>query len=365
MGVLMGTGIFTLLHSQTTYSANENRTLTVVPTEISVGSVLKGDFQDRLTEALSDQFPAREKLLALSAGIRKTLGRRDLSGAYLGQDHYFFEKVTDSDIDWSNYRKNLDRIEQVAEKYPECKVSMMLIPSSGVILKDKLPANAAIYDAAAMYEEAEDRLGQVTLVNPTDSLRQAAEEDHQVYYRTDHHWTTYGARCAYLTWKEEADDAIYQTVTVTNSFYGTLYSKTLDASAIPDTIKAATINGTAPDQEAASGITVTINGETSTMYHYDKLEEKDKYQFFFGGNFGEVRIDGGSGEGTILVLKDSFANCFVPYLLNDYATVIMVDLRYYPGSLNSLIDTEQPSDMLVLYEMNNFANDTNQAKLSL
>ena len=101
------------------------------------------------------------------------------------------------------------------------------------------------------------------------------------------------------------------------------------------------------------------------MYQYDKLSEKDQYQFFFGGNFGEVRISGGSGEGTVVVLKDSFANCFVPFLLSDYENVIMIDCRYYPGSFRKLLEEETPQDVLILYELNNFANDINQTKLSI
>ena len=375
LAALFGIGIFTLVKPQKSFSDQENRMLTTAPKTLSPADVFAGKFQENLSEALSDQFPGREKVLSATTVIRKGMGAKDQNGAYLGKDSYFFEKITDSDINRENYRKNLDRIEGIAKDFPETKFTMLSVPSSGVVLKEKLPFGAEIYDAEGLYREAEERLQHVKVLNPTEALRTAAEEN-QIYYRTDHHWTTKGAEVGYRVRKEDhldskpasntsvgeqkdssnsANEVASQLAKVSDNFYGTLYSKTLDPAAIPDTIEAL----------PKDGLTVLINNEPASMYQYEKLSEKDQYQFFFGGNFGEVRISGGSGEGTIVVLKDSFANCFVPFLLSDYETVIMIDCRYYPGSFRKLLEEEAPKDVLILYELNNFANDTNQTKLSI
>lgn len=399
LAALFGIGIFTLVKPQKSFSDQENRMLTTASFQVSPADVFAGKFQENLSEALSDQFPGREKVLSATTVIRKGMGAKDQNGAYLGKDSYFFEKITDSDINRENYRKNLDRIEGIAKDFPETKFTMLSIPSSGVILKEKLPFGAEIYDAEGLYREAEERLQHVKVLNPTEALTEAAKEN-QIYYRTDHHWTTKGAEVGYRVWKENhldskpssntsegeqkdssnsVNEVASQFSKVSDNFYGTLYSKTLDPAAIPDSIEAISIkkrnNADQTEDKFSSttrkknlgedALTVLINNEPASMYQYDKLSEKDQYQFFFGGNFGEVRISGGSGEGTVVVLKDSFANCFVPFLLSDYETVIMIDCRYYPGSFRKLLEEEAPEDVLILYELNNFANDTNQTKLSI
>ena len=389
---LFGLGVFTLVKTPRTFSEQENRVLTTLPKEISVSDIDSGKFQKDLSDTLSDQFPGRDQVLSATTVIRKTMGARDLNGAYLGRDGYYFEKVTDSDIDRRGYRNNLDRIERIAEEFPEISFSMLPVPSSGVILKDKLPAGAEIYDADVLYQEAKERMPKVRVADPREALTAAADSE-QIYYRTDHHWTTAGAEIGYRVWKEQnhlseeeegsfaqtdnkesaeqgqekTDSKVraYERIRVSETFLGSLYSKTLDPSRIPDPIEAACPEGTDPKEWSLETLKVTTAGEPSAMYQYDKLTEKDQYQFFFGGNFGEIRIETGNGKGTIVVLKDSFANCFVPYLLSDYGTVIMIDPRYYPGAFRKLLNEEQPEEVLILYELNNFANDTNQAKLSL
>ena len=49
---------------------------------------------------------------------------------------------------------------------------------------------------------------------------------------------------------------------------------------------------------------------------------------FLHGNNGLSRIKG-DGTGRILVIKDSYANCFAPYLTANYADIDVVDFRNY------------------------------------
>ena len=204
-----------------------------------------------------------------------------------------------------------------------------------------------------LYDMAELAL-EGTMINPSESLRAAHERGEYIYYRTDHHWTTYGAYIGYISLT--GGGGAYEKYTpssVCDDFLGTLHSRVLLSDTVCDEVFIATEN-----------TKTTINGENSTLYHMDALTRKDKYQVFLGGNYGLVELEG-QGNGTLLILKDSFANCFVPYLLSDYERIIMVDMRFYPASVATLIDTENITDVLVLYELNNFANDKNLAKLTM
>ncbi|MDE6566185.1 MAG: hypothetical protein K2K70_00455, partial [Lachnospiraceae bacterium] len=68
--------------------------------------------------------------------------------------------------------------------------------------------------------------------------------------------------------------------------------------------------------------------------------------------------------GTLVIFKDSFANSMVPFLLQDYEEIIMIDLRYYRDSIATYLEELDDPEILILYEMSNFAQDANLVKLS-
>lgn len=353
-GGLLLIGAIIVLSPQNTFSEQENRTLTTVPT-LSLAGLLDGSYQSELSAALTDQFPMRNALMREGTTIKRLSGRCDIGDTYIGKDHYYFEKVLDSDIDEERYEKNLRQIETLAESFPKVDFTAMLVPSSGIVLSDKLPENAEMYDAESMYRTAKQELKSCEVVDPTEILEQVANKN-QVYYRTDHHWTADGAYAGYLALMgREGSYGRNQTETVTDSFYGTLYSRTLDKDAVADEIALPQVNRCTE---------VMINGDEAEIYDRSKLKEKDKYRVFFGGNYGQVEVTG-RGSGTLLIIKDSFANCFVPYLTADYERIIMIDPRYYPASVRRLMQSGDIDEVLVLYELNNFADDTDLAKLSL
>ncbi|MCR5743899.1 MAG: hypothetical protein K6F92_09320 [Lachnospiraceae bacterium] len=351
MMVLFFIGLAILLKPASDYSENENRTLKTL-NKYNVSDIMEGVFQEDLANFLCDQFPKRDAAMAVSACIKTMLGKRDMQDTYIGENHYYFEKVTDDDINVENYKRNLGRLNALCENRDALSMTVMLVPSSGVILSDCLPAFASIYDADALYDMAELML-EGTMINPSEALRAAHARGEYIYYRTDHHWTTYGAYIGYTCLMEDGAYTDYNPTSVCDDFLGTLHSRVLLSDAKCDEVFIAT-------EDAA----VSIDGQSSTLYHMDALGVKDKYQVFLGGNYGLVELEG-QGNGTLLILKDSFANCFVPYLLSDYERIIMVDMRFYPASVANLIDTENITDVLVLYELNNFANDKNLAKLTM
>lgn len=350
---LFSLGLMILIRPEKIYSENENRNLHTFPS-FSVSSLLDGTLQKELSNALTDQFPNRESWMAFGTRVKLLSGRKDIGDVYIGKDHYYFEKVTNHTIQTGNFKSNLSAVQNLAKTYPSLSVSMMLVPSSGVILSDKLPEYAAMYDSNKMYEIAAKSLSGICLINPSDFLRKQYQTGKQIYYKTDHHWTSYGAYIGYQAFmKERGAYGEYRARKVTDSFLGTLYSKTLDSHADADMIEL---------PEISSGAEIKINGTPSRIYDKSKLQGKDKYQVFQGGNFGMVEING-TGKGTLLLLKDSFANSFVPYLTTDFEKIVMIDLRYYDGTVKNFLNTENIDQMLVLYELNNFALDNNLVKL--
>jgi hypothetical protein len=328
---------------------------------LSVSGILSGEVQEDITDAFGDQFPARDSFTAIATDVQKTLGFQDIGGVYLGKNHYYFEKVLNQDISQTNYFQNLRFINSAASACPKAKVTAMLIPSPGTILADYLPKHATLYDADKMYQEAKDMLRGADLLDIRQEMLAEAEND--IYFRTDHHWSGYGAYlgyCAYSTkmgrkYKDYDDFAI---TSMSSEFYGTLYSKVLDRAATPDEICA--------PADLPEVSCVCDGNEQEGIYDESKLATKDKYAYYFGGNFGEVTITAKSSKKKtkLLVIKDSFANSMMPYLLQDYKEIRMLDLRYFKDSVQDYLKEYEPDEILVLYEMSNFAQDEHLNRLT-
>ena len=108
---------------------------------------------------------------------------------------------------------------------------------------------------------------------------------------------------------------------------------------------------------------VVCDGKDGALYDLSALEQKDKYELFLGGNYGQCVITTGTENGKhLLLVKDSFANSFVPFLTGDYETITMIDLRYYRGSMAEL--AAEADNILVLTEVTNLAGSGDYFKLS-
>ena len=348
------------------FSENENRYLAQFP-EISLDSIINCDFQEGLEKYINDQILGRDEWITIKTAIQKFVGDTEIGGAYVGKDGYDFEKITQDDVDQKLVDRNIAQIQKFFETasgtIDKSRMSFLLVPTSGLILADKLPANAPLFDQTAVIESVEAAMQDYNFVDVRDVL--TAHKEDGVYYRTDHHWTSLGALLAYGEYCQSIggsfDVSDYKETIVTEKFRGSLYSKILDYDSAFDTIKLF---------EKGSGnksFVVTLDGEKAEgFYHYNQLEEKDKYLFFFGGNYAEVVISG-SVENTgrnLLLIKDSFANCFAPLVAEDYDNVYMIDMRFFRGDMQEYMEANNITDVLVLYNVSNFISDKNIYKLN-
>lgn len=366
-GILFLLGCIIVLTPNRTFSDNENRVLASLPA-FHLQDFWSGDYQEDLEQAVDDQMVCRDQFMALATDMMQKLGYRDIGGVYLGSEQTYLTKTTLDDIDMFRYMENLRYVEYLSREYPD-KVSLMLVPSAGTILKDHLPKYAPFYHADSMYRAAEivcdttDVLDLRKAMQLQNEILRSENSDSGIYFRTDHHWTLPGAYQGYAVYstakkREPLEYQKFQPEKITDAFYGTLYSKVLDRRVTPDVMYAAS--------DIGESTSVVCDGkEMKTVYDAEKLKTKDKYAYFFGGNSGEVRIQTKAEKGgTLVVFKDSFANSMVPFLLQDYEEIIMIDLRYYRESVAAYLEELEDPEILVLYEMSNFAEDANLVKLS-
>ena len=349
-----------------TFSENENRRLSAFPAP-TLDNIKGGKFTTGIESYLSDQFWQRDRWTALRSETKLLLQNKDIGGVYLCKDGYYIEAFTQNDLDENRMNANLGYLQKFFAKCeghmaPD-RISFLLVPTPGYVLADKLPAHAALFDQDAVFDAVKAASGDIRFIDLRADFKEA-EANTELYYHTDHHWTTEGALLAYQKWQEAREEPVPALSDFTperyHGFRGTLYSKVLDANAAYDTVSLYRWNG---DDRLA----VNYNSQDhASCYDFSKLSQKNQYEVFFGGNYPVVTISGGTQNGRhLLVVKDSYANSFIPFAAHDYETVTMIDLRYFLGSIEGLLTERQITDTLVLYSANNFLTDQNMSRLAL
>lgn len=342
------------------FSENENRPLEQMP-KISADTVLSGQFTSKFDTYVNDQFMFRDGWVGLKTLAQLALLKRDNQRVYFGKDGYLFE--VESKTDDERLKKNAQAVSSFMKelhiRYPSVSSSVIIAPTAEAVLPEKLPPLAPVNDQKQMFQSVMEIVGDSSrLINPYEALRSASAQQ-QVYFRTDHHWTAHGAYAAYGVWAEAMGfkplpATAFSVKTISTSFYGTTYSKANLYTVRPDTVEIYEPVDTNP-------CTVVFDGGKSkldSLYDLSFLEKKDKYSLFAGGNHALAEISTGVRNGKhLLLIKDSYAHAFVPFLSNHFESITMVDLRYYKGNLDVLLKEKNATDVLLLYNMINFSQD--------
>ncbi len=122
----------------------------------------------------------------------------------------------------------------------------------------------------------------------------------------------------------------WQSMELCDNFRGTTYNKVNYPFAPYDTITA---------YYKTLKHTVSYNGGdyvTDSIYERKYLSGKDQYAVFLNSNQSTTVVSGG-GEGKLLILKDSYANCFAQFVIDDYAETHLIDLRFFKDSVTDYI----------------------------
>lgn len=357
--ILFGLSAKGIVSEDKTYSAAEKRELQTMP-KLSAKAIKKGTFQQKYETYLSDQFPGRDMWVQVQTDTARLMGKSISNGVYFGEDDYLLEYHTDAEFETKQERKNIKAlaklVKNIADDY---SVHAMLVPTKTWTLQQKLPFCAPTYDEQKMYDSLNEQLGNLadSVVVPVQETL-LSHRDEEIYYRTDHHWTTLGAWYGYQSFLKAAgmDGSLAEKkrefVTVSDDFLGSTYAKVNQASK-KDVIEA---------YEPKTDLDVVYNmGETDLTTFFDSsyLKSSDEYSYFTGGNQAIIEITGGEANGKmLLVIKDSFANCMVPFLAEDYEKVIVVDLRQLNVGCQAILDSFRPTDVLILYNTAQFAQDS-------
>ena len=331
------------------YSEREKRTLTQKP-KFTVADFISGEFSDELEKYLTDQVPLRDGGVTMKTYMKLAIGKRESGGVYICKDKYLMDKFTS--YSKKQLAANAAALADLQEKLAAEGVSMntILVPMAAQVLTDKLPAYAPVTDYTAILQVLTD-----AGVDTTDVLSAlAAHSGENIYYRTDHHWTSLGAYYAYCAWRgiEPNVDEWTQEILCDN-FHGTTWNKVPLPSVPAEEI-------TAWHKHINRSVSYN-NGqyETDSIYERKYLSGSDEYAVFLNSNQAQTVIEGSGKSGKLLLIKDSYGNTFSQFPVENYAEVHVIDLRFFKGDVTEYAKENDITDALVLYGVQNFVKDTN------
>ena len=292
---------------------------------------------------------AEGNLQIQKAGEAENIGGEQIGSLYLNGDsayelYYFSEKAVRS------YASLLNTVQAL---FPKVEVSAMIVPNSfGIMLdpevQEKLASSGMDQAIAYSYSLMEKS---INTVNVYDSL--AAHKNEYIYFRTDHHWTQLGAYYAYQEFCKSKGYSTkplsaYQKMDFPN-FYGTFYffmNRPESLKSHPDEVTAY--------QGSMNSMQFTDQGGTlqegKLIYDAGQMLPGNKYNSFMMGDHAYVEIHNEEAprKKSILVLKDSYGNAFVPLLAQDYRDVYVVDYRHYQENASSLVQEKGIDEILFL-----------------
>ncbi len=343
------------------FSQTENRKLAQRP-DFSLSALVDGSYLKNLGSYVADQFPGRDFWISLNLRMNQALGQKEAGGVYLGRDDYLIQIPGDPNEE--QVSRNMSAISTFAQAHPDLNMVMTVVPNAITVHADKLPKHAPTRDQLADLEHLKQQLTGAAFLDVTDTLME--HKDEYLYYRTDHHWTSLAAHYAFQAMAPALNISLpeteaYTTYTVSDTFEGTLSSKSGSHSALDS------VDVYVPKTDIDYFVTYVDTGETiSSMYDRDALNEKDHYTVFFGGNHSRVDITTTADtERSLLVFKDSYANCMMQFLYPYFDHITMIDPRYYYDNVELILKTEGITDVLFLYNLDTFHGDTSLADVLL
>ena len=366
----LGAAIFIMPDAE--FSEQENRYLQQFPKiqsnysgnifeRIAAGKFLDrlvdGDFTAEMADYYSDQFPMRDMFVGIKGIAESALLKQENNGVVIGSDGYIISRTDYPDM--GTVKKNPDAITAFASD-----ISGMGIPFTAAIagrsvdvLGDKLPPLFPHYRTDNVWNGFESMIADAPMnyLSLRDKLTDlnASGDTPQLYYRTDHHWTSWGAYYAYRELAatmgfEPLPESALTAELVSDEFYGTTWSSAGLKWIKPDEMHFLRYDGDTEYTTTIEDTGVSFAG----FYDREFLTKKDKYSAFISGNNAVVRVtkNGAENREKLFVIKDSFAHSVVPFLAYNYDLVI-IDPRYYKLSAVKLAADEAVDGVLLLCNM--------------
>lgn len=339
--VLLGIALFCWLKPDTDYSESERRDLKKLP-ELTVRTLLSGDFMSKFEDYTLDQFPLRDTFRTIKAVSNNyVFGRLDNNDIFVDVDGYI-SKI-EYPLDYKGVETVQKKFRYIYESYLKdnnTNIYLSIIPDKSSFTAQK--SDRLYMDYEEFYRVMTKGVEYAEYIDITDLL---SIED---YYLTDTHWkqeciTDVADLLAKKMGTKLTGD--YVTNTLDKDFYGVYYGQAA-LPHDPETIKYLT-------NEVINNCIVNDlqNGKLMSMYDMEKAYGKDPYEMFLSGSLSLITIENpnANNERELVVFRDSFGSSLVPLLSSGYKKITVVDIRYIPSMLVGDYVDFNNKDVLFIY----------------
>lgn len=349
------------------FSELENRVLQQAP-QLTWDNLLSHTYAEDAESFVTDHFPFRSLWLAVKSSAEQLRLQQENNGIYKGKAGYLIEKFSDPDD--SKIKQFTESINQFALAHPEVNTIFMLAPTSAGMYPDRLPWLAPNDDQRKMIQYIANHVqGRVSFMDGYKILKPHAGES--IYYRTDHHWTTKGAYHAYTAYADKMgwkplSEKDFNIEIVSHSFLGSYHTRSQFHGVTPDIIEVYKPIHSIPSQMYIADTDETFD----SLYDASYLKKKDQYSYFLGGVHALVKITSqldpqAVQQEKLLVIKDSYAHNFIPFLTMHVPEIHVIDMRYYNGSIGDYMSKQGIKDVLLLFNTATFKDQTTILKLNM
>lgn len=354
--IIFSLSILDIIIPDKKFSELENRNLKGKAT-LTIKTFFDGSFSKKYDEYINDQFVGRDYWINLKSRTENALGKLENNNIIYGENGYLFEKFTS--LDDHRLKVNTEAINTFSKKMQQ-EVSLMIVPNSYEIYDENLPKGAPLVKQEEYINEIYRNIENSNNINLIDVMEDNKEK--YIYYKTDHHWTTYGAYIAYCEFIKSVGDTPIELNKIEEieieDFYGTYFSKAKPFNIEPDVLS----------YYDFENITLEIGeNKYDGLYDYSKLEIRDKYAMFLNGNnpLTIVRNKENINGKKLLIFKDSYANSLIPFLTANYEEIHVIDLRSFNVKISEYVEENEFNDILILYNFINLTRDANILKIKM
>ena len=342
-------------------SIEENRTLQQMP-KLHIADILQKQYQDDMSSYLNDQFPKRFALHKQKVSLEHALGNNEFSSVLIGKNDMLFQDIPA--IEDTKIKQLSDTINSFVKQYHKINIHMLIAVNKAEIYPENLPAHITLPSQKKTLSSFYKTLNKkIKITDIEDHFLDQKKEN--LYYRSDHHWTTKGAYEAlqvYIKNDLKAKNTLhYEPYVIHQTFQGALANTSGYYSKKDDQVEIYV-----PDKNDPDVLVEYVNEKekAASVYVESKASSSNPYEVFFGGNHALIQMTTSSDtDKRLLVIKDSYANAFLPFLTPYYHEITVIDPRYYMDYVNELMKNRNITDVLFLYNFNTFFTDSSLVNL--
>lgn len=321
----------------------------------SLSALLDGSYMEQTEDFFSERMILQDFQEKARAQLALLEGKREINGVFIGENR-LMEKLAEPSRDYTG--QCLEALDTFAERHRMQEVVLMLVPSASEFYPGDLPAFAQTFDQSQYIQDFYRELPRITCVDAYTPL--AAGTGGPVFYRTDHHWTSYGAYLGYTALAKSlgyraASWDLFNIEHAAHDFQGDLSLRTRLDTKWQDTIDLYTY--------AYSGVVEDVirdNGKNTvtypTIFFREALNWEDKCNVFLGYEPGVFHIRTNVGNGKrLLAFTDSLGDPLMQFLPLHYEEITLVDLWSFEGDLEDYLRIYRYQQVLFLLDMSSLS----------